>query len=147
MKNHENFEKLNKQNVLQHNTYTAKDEIYKILVDWWFKTEWIVESNSDIKKYLELIYSWKINALSERDGMEALLKVIRAMNPWIEIKGDPTMVWWMLFCNERDKLKLPVWFYIAKSSLRTKHNTRSWIYREYTLADMNDADPEFYELI
>jgi hypothetical protein len=33
MKNHENFEKLNQQNVLQHNTYTAKDEIYKILVD------------------------------------------------------------------------------------------------------------------
>jgi hypothetical protein len=33
MKNHENFEKAKQQNVLHHNTYTAKDEIYQVLVD------------------------------------------------------------------------------------------------------------------
>ena len=147
MKNFGNLEKTNQPHRVKNNTYTVKDEIYNVLIQWWFITENVAETNSDTKKYLELINSWEIKPLNEQDGMESLLDVLRKMNPWIEIKGDPTMLCWVLFCDNREEIKLPIWFYIAKWSLRNKHNTRTWMYREYRISDMEEANSGFYELI
>jgi len=147
MEEFKNTANTKQQNRLKNNTYKAGDEIYKILVEWWFKTEKIAETNSDIKKYLNLINSWEIEPLNEQDGMEKLLEVLRKMNPWIEIKGDPTQIWWILFCENQEELKLPIWFYIAKWTLRTKHNTKSWMYCEYRITNMEEANSWYYELI
>ena len=142
-----NLEKTNQPHRVKNNTYTVKDEIYNVLIQWWFITDWIAETNSDTKKYLELMNSWEIKPLNEQDGMESLLDVLRKMNPWIEITGDPTMLCWVLFCDNREQIKLPIWFYIAKWSLRNKHNTSTWMYREYRISDMEEANSGFYELI
>ena len=147
MEEFKNIANTKQQNRLKNNTYKAGDEIYKILVEWWFKTEKIAETNSDIKKYLDLINSWEIEPLNEGDGMGKLLEVLRKMNPWIEIKGDPTQISWILFCENREELKLPIWFYIAKWTLRTKHNTKNWMYCEYRITNMEEANSWFYELI